>query len=243
MDANDRTRLIKLLGMTGSAHEGEAANAVRLANKLLRDLKLTWAEALGEARTVNGKDRYVEGYNEGAHNGYNNGFRVGSEHGKAEGYRNGERAGYTKGHTEGKAKGYQQAQLEGMKTPRAVQALREAHQEGFTKGLVQGRSETPNAPAASARPGQAHPQGPPQDWVKLCTRILERNSPRTSQWERNFLNDYVARQWNRPSPKQRAIIEGLARKLEMDMTDEPDDGEDEMDMTDAPDDGEDEPPW
>lgn len=41
-------KLSKLLGMTDSSHDGEALNAVRLANRVLVEnkLKLTWQEAL-----------------------------------------------------------------------------------------------------------------------------------------------------------------------------------------------------
>lgn len=47
IDAKTRTRLINLLGMTGSAGDGEALNAIRMATKLLKDLKLTWADVIG----------------------------------------------------------------------------------------------------------------------------------------------------------------------------------------------------
>jgi hypothetical protein len=43
----DRTRLIKLLGMTGSSHDGEIAVAARKANELLRTLRLSWADVIG----------------------------------------------------------------------------------------------------------------------------------------------------------------------------------------------------
>lgn len=39
-------RLIKLLGMIGSDHDGEALNAARLADKLLRDAGMTWADVI-----------------------------------------------------------------------------------------------------------------------------------------------------------------------------------------------------
>lgn len=42
LQANDITRLSNLLGMTGSAHDGEALNAVRLANALLAKHRLAW---------------------------------------------------------------------------------------------------------------------------------------------------------------------------------------------------------
>jgi hypothetical protein len=41
-----RTRLVRLLGMLGSAHDGEIANAGRLASQLLRDLGLTWGDII-----------------------------------------------------------------------------------------------------------------------------------------------------------------------------------------------------
>ena len=45
-------RLIKLLGMLGSAHDGEALTAARLADRLVRDqLKLTWGEVIPSPAT------------------------------------------------------------------------------------------------------------------------------------------------------------------------------------------------
>ncbi len=40
-------RLVKLLGMVGSEHDGEALNAARMADKLVRDAGLTWATVIG----------------------------------------------------------------------------------------------------------------------------------------------------------------------------------------------------
>ena len=42
-------RLAKLLGMTGSDHDGECLNAIRLANRVLAENKLTWHEAFQPA--------------------------------------------------------------------------------------------------------------------------------------------------------------------------------------------------
>lgn len=42
----DLSRLASLLGMTGSANDNEALNAVRLANKFIREHSLTWRELL-----------------------------------------------------------------------------------------------------------------------------------------------------------------------------------------------------
>jgi hypothetical protein len=38
--------LVKFMGMTGSAHDGEALNALRHAQKLLSDLEASWADVV-----------------------------------------------------------------------------------------------------------------------------------------------------------------------------------------------------
>jgi hypothetical protein len=43
----DLRRLARVLGMTGSAHDGEALNAARLADKLVRGQGMTWDVVLG----------------------------------------------------------------------------------------------------------------------------------------------------------------------------------------------------
>ncbi len=42
----DRDRLSKLLGLLGSAHDGEVAAAGRAAHRLLREAGLTWPDVL-----------------------------------------------------------------------------------------------------------------------------------------------------------------------------------------------------
>lgn len=42
----DRKRLSQLLGMTASAHDGEALNAIKLANKMLKSAALSWPDIL-----------------------------------------------------------------------------------------------------------------------------------------------------------------------------------------------------
>jgi hypothetical protein len=44
----DYKRLVQVMGMTGSVGDGEALNAMRLANRMLRAADLTWAEVLRE---------------------------------------------------------------------------------------------------------------------------------------------------------------------------------------------------
>jgi hypothetical protein len=41
-----RTRLLQLLGMTGSPHTGEAVNALRLAQRLMSECKIGWPDLL-----------------------------------------------------------------------------------------------------------------------------------------------------------------------------------------------------
>ena len=42
----DKKRLVKVLGMLGSRHDGEALNAARTAHIMLAQAKTTWAELL-----------------------------------------------------------------------------------------------------------------------------------------------------------------------------------------------------
>jgi hypothetical protein len=45
-----RKRLIQLLGMTGSVHDGEALNALRLASKLMAEAGIGWSDLIGTGR-------------------------------------------------------------------------------------------------------------------------------------------------------------------------------------------------
>ena len=42
----DRSRLAQVLGMMGSAHDGEALNAARVAVRMLKEAGLTWPQML-----------------------------------------------------------------------------------------------------------------------------------------------------------------------------------------------------
>jgi hypothetical protein len=46
LSPSERARLIGLLGMCGSAFDGERANAASLADRFLRDRKLSWADVV-----------------------------------------------------------------------------------------------------------------------------------------------------------------------------------------------------
>jgi hypothetical protein len=49
MSAVDRGRLVKLLGLLGSDHDGEVLNAARQVERLRRDARLTWSDILAGA--------------------------------------------------------------------------------------------------------------------------------------------------------------------------------------------------
>ena len=46
LDPSTKSRLVKLLGMLGSAHDGEALTAGRLADRLVRQANLTWDDII-----------------------------------------------------------------------------------------------------------------------------------------------------------------------------------------------------
>jgi hypothetical protein len=46
MSAFDYDRFVRVIAMVGSAHDGEALTAARLAERLLHDGGLTWADLL-----------------------------------------------------------------------------------------------------------------------------------------------------------------------------------------------------
>lgn len=77
---NQRTRLIKIFGMTGSAHDGEAINALRCAQRLMQEANVTWEDMLHG----NGLLTYREGWQEGRQAGFEEGY--------AKGYREGQNA-------------------------------------------------------------------------------------------------------------------------------------------------------
>jgi hypothetical protein len=49
----DKTKLAKLLAMTTSTHDGEALNAIRMANSMLVVAGLTWTDVLTTEHTLN----------------------------------------------------------------------------------------------------------------------------------------------------------------------------------------------
>lgn len=71
MSNDKRQRLIQLLGMLGSAHDGERLNAARLAQRTLGEMGLTWEEFCGGGNGERGDSKsYMSGYNDGYRQGY-----------------------------------------------------------------------------------------------------------------------------------------------------------------------------
>jgi len=50
MIPEERTRLVRILGLLGSDHDGEVANAGRMADRLIKDRGYTWDEMIVPAR-------------------------------------------------------------------------------------------------------------------------------------------------------------------------------------------------
>jgi hypothetical protein len=57
----DFGRLLKILEMTASSHDGEALNAIRMANKILAEAKVSWAQIVANPVTYRtGGNTYTE---------------------------------------------------------------------------------------------------------------------------------------------------------------------------------------
>lgn len=132
MDDAARQRFIKLLGMTGSEHDGEALNALRMAQRLAADHKHTFLEMI-EAAAINPED--------------------------------------------------------------IVKAKLEAAKAGYAHGFSQGKA------AAT-----------PISWFEVAEECLQEHPERLTDWEHEFLQNYVDRRWSYPSERQRVVLERVANK-------------------------------
>ena len=98
--ADVRERIIQLMGMTGSFHDGEVLNAVRLARKLVLENKLTWRGLLsGSATTQKGDTPSAEAWEEGER--YDEGYDAGFKYGFEVGGQNADQDAYSRGFDEG----------------------------------------------------------------------------------------------------------------------------------------------
>ena len=85
LSPDKRTRLIQLLGMIGSSHDGEALNAARLAQRLIGGEGMTWEEVFDGVGGGNGSGRPPSGdlISKAYHKGHADGFRDGLAKGHA----------------------------------------------------------------------------------------------------------------------------------------------------------------
>jgi hypothetical protein len=138
VDAEKRRKLIALLGMIGSVHDGEVLNAAKMAQRLLGSMGLSWEEAFGNSS--GGESRsYQDGYN-----------------------------------------------------------------DGYRRGLAEGHA------TATVRPK-------PATWNGFARNLLRDYSDDMSDWENGFVESFVERGWSQPTPKQRAVFERIADKLDLDL--------------------------
>jgi hypothetical protein len=83
MDPAKKIRLIHLLGMIGSAHDGEALNAARLAQRLIGSLELTWEDVLDPSSGHISQEDMQTLFDAGFRKGYDDGYRRGLAEGHA----------------------------------------------------------------------------------------------------------------------------------------------------------------
>ena len=79
MTPDDLRRLIQLLGMMGSAHDGECLNAARMAQRHVAGLGATWEEVLNrtDSKGTFSEDTVREAYSSGHQAGYAKGLEEG----------------------------------------------------------------------------------------------------------------------------------------------------------------------
>lgn len=135
-----QARLIQLLGMMGSAHDGEVVNAARLAIKLVRDAKMDWGSVLN-GKPVNG----------------------------------------------------------GMSSRVDEAAIRTAYENGYRRGLAEGHS----------RPSSGYQ---PSGWRAFARTLKDDYEGELSEWEWNFVLSFLARGFDEPTDKQRAVFERISHK-------------------------------
>lgn len=145
MTEEKRKRLFQLMGMTGSKHDGEALNAVRLANRVLGELGITWEEAL---ERTNGAGRY------------------------------------------------------------SAEDMQEAASKAYEQGVADGKM------AGAVKPGRTRPS-----WQTFARDIRDHFFGELTDWEEGFVESFCGRGWPTPTPKQRAVFERIAGKLDLDLPD------------------------
>ena len=146
MDPDKKKRLIQLLGMMGSEHDGEILNAARLAQRLIGSEGLTWEEVLSSGNGKISQDDMQVLFNAGHKKGYD---------------------------------------------------------EGYRRGLAEGHAKQPRA----VQPGTSF-----VSWVRTLRDMYNDD---LTDWEQGFVDSFIQRGWSHPTPKQRAVFERIADKLDM----------------------------
>jgi hypothetical protein len=145
MDPDKRKRLISLLGMIGSQHDGEALNAARLAQRLIGSEGVTWEDVLSSGNgSISQDDMQVL---------FDAGFRKGFD-------------------------------------------------DGYRKGLAE---------------GHAKPRGiaPGTSFISWVRSLRDIHNDDLTDWEQGFVDNFIARGWPQPTPKQKKVFERIAEKLAM----------------------------
>lgn len=142
-----QTRLIQLLGMMGSDHDGEVVNAARMAVKLVRDAKMDWGSVLN-GKPMNG----------------------------------------------GTAARVDEA------------AIKTAYENGYRRGLAEGH----------AKPTSGYV---PSGWREFARMLKDEHEDDLTEWEWNFVLSFIARGFDTPTEKQRAIFERIAEKCDLETPD------------------------
>jgi hypothetical protein len=155
-----QTRLMNLIGMTGSDQDGEALNALRKAQALASEHKITIIDFLRGAPQPSSSS--------------SNGWSAGdSERTRA--------AAFAKGKEEGVKAGYQ---------------------TGYKAGYAE----------AAAKLQAASEPAVPASWAMFADICLYRHDNLLTAWERGFLADWLEDGWEKPTPKQLAILQRISRK-------------------------------
>ena len=186
LPAAAQARFQKLVGMFGSAHEGERANAFSLASTILTKHGLRWEEVLGgtvekapSAPSGTSKRAFNDGYKQGYQRGVAD-SKATNESQRAEQRRVDHNTGYQRGFADGKEQGLT---------------------EGYQSGL--------NFAQKTAHTGvQDSLHG--SDFHETVSRCLQ-HARLLSEWEVGFLANIAT--FDSLSDKQTAVLDRIVRKL------------------------------
>lgn len=150
VSGEQKRRLIQLLGMLGSHHDGEVLNAAKLAQRQLGATGLTWEELInGPAPEDHDPEAFAQAFE----------------------------AGYQEGLKQGYKKGYAAAE----------------------QALADQRSAT--------------------SWPAFAQLLLDEYNAGLNQWELGFVETFIEKGWDEPTPRQQGVFERIARKFGLECPD------------------------